>query len=57
MVRHLLFGSHGAAAGFRHAGGGSKGLFVVLRYVFIVAASYLVIFQDQGRPSGPGRRS
>ena len=31
---------------FRHAGGGRKGLFVVLRYVFIVAASYLVVFQD-----------
>ena len=40
---------------FRHAGGGRKGLFIVLRYVFIVAASYLVIFQhpDQTVSAGP----
>jgi signal transduction histidine kinase len=38
---------------FRHAGGGRKGLFVVLRYVFIVAASYLVIFQNS-HPIGAG---
>ena len=30
---------------FRHLGGGRKGLFVVLRYVFITTAAYLVIFQ------------
>jgi len=29
-------------------GGGRKGLFLVLRYVFIVAASYLVLFQQHG---------
>ena len=40
--------------GFRHAGGGRKGLFIVLRYVFIVAASYLVIFQDSVHLVGAG---
>jgi signal transduction histidine kinase len=40
--------------GFRHAGGGRKGLFVVLRYVFIVAASYLVIFQNAGHAVSAG---
>jgi len=39
---------------FRHLGGGRKGLFIVLRYVFIVAASYLVIFQNPGAVVGPG---
>jgi signal transduction histidine kinase len=39
---------------FRHAGGGRKGLFVVLRYVFIVSASYLVIFQYSGPAVGSG---
>ena len=33
---------------FRHLGGGSKGLFLALRYVFIVTASYLLIFQGHG---------
>jgi signal transduction histidine kinase len=42
------------AVTFRHAGGGRKGLFLVLRYVFIVAASYLVIFQNPGRAIGAG---
>ncbi|HLK11397.1 MAG TPA: HAMP domain-containing sensor histidine kinase [Candidatus Binatia bacterium] len=31
---------------FRHLGGGHKGLFLTLRYVFIIAASYLLIFQS-----------
>jgi signal transduction histidine kinase len=31
--------------GFRHLGGGRKGLFLLLRYLFIIAASYLLIFQ------------
>ena len=31
-------------AGFRHLGGGRKGLFLLLRYLFIIAASYLLIF-------------
>ncbi len=30
---------------FRHLGGGRKGLFLLLRYVFIAAASYLVLLQ------------
>ena len=34
---------------FRHLGGGRKGLFLLLRYVFIIAASYLLIFRD-GNP-------
>ena len=32
-------------ATFRHLGGGRKGLFLLLRYVFIIAASYLLIFE------------
>ncbi len=32
--------------GFRHLGGGRKGLFLVLRYLFIISASYLLIFQS-----------
>jgi signal transduction histidine kinase len=42
-------GRGGAMAGygeFRHFGGGRKGLFLVLRYVFITVAAYLVIFQN-----------
>src|SRR5438876_7082530 len=31
-----------------HLGGGRKGLFLLLRYVFIVAASYLLLFQAPG---------
>jgi hypothetical protein len=42
------------ADNFRHLGGGRKGLFVILRYVFIVAASYLVIFQSPGEVVGAG---
>jgi signal transduction histidine kinase len=33
------------ANNFRHLGGGRKGLFLLLRYLFIIAASYLLIFQ------------
>ena len=29
---------------FRHLGGGRKGLFLLLRYLFIIAASYLLLF-------------
>jgi len=29
---------------WRHLGGGRKGLFLILRYVFIIAASYLLLF-------------
>jgi signal transduction histidine kinase len=32
--------------GFRHLGGGRKGLFLLLRYLFIISASYLLIFQS-----------
>jgi len=35
---------------FRHLGGGRKGLFLLLRYLFIIAASYLLIFKD-GTPA------
>jgi signal transduction histidine kinase len=38
---------------FRHLGGGRKGLFLLLRYLFITAASYLLIFQSPGAV-GPG---
>ena len=30
---------------FQHLGGGRKGVFLLLRYVFIVAAAYLLIFK------------
>ena len=36
--------------GFRHLGGGRKGLFLVLRYLFIATAAYLIIFQTQSWP-------
>src|SRR5262245_64506541 len=29
---------------FRHLGGGRKGLFLLLRYLFIISASYLILF-------------
>jgi signal transduction histidine kinase len=35
---------------FRHLGGGRKGLFLLLRYMFIIAASYLLLFQTPARP-------
>lgn len=31
---------------FKHFGGGQKGIFLVLRYVFITVAAYLLIFQN-----------
>jgi len=31
---------------FKHFGGGKKGMFLVLRYVFITVAAYLLIFQN-----------
>ena len=34
-----------AEEAFRHVGGGPRGLFLLLRYVFIASASYLLIFQ------------
>ena len=33
---------------FRHLGGGRKGMFLLLRYVFIAAAAYLLIFESSG---------
>jgi signal transduction histidine kinase len=35
---------------FRHLGGGQKGFFLLLRYLFIAAAAYLIIFERQGAP-------
>ena len=35
----------------RHLGGGRKGLLLLLRYVFIAAASYLLLFREPGDPS------
>lgn len=35
-----------AGSEFRHLGGGRKGLFLLLRYLFIITASYLLIFQS-----------
>ena len=34
---------------FKHLGGGRKGLFLLLRYMFIIAASYLLLFQTPER--------
>ncbi len=34
------------ASNFKHLGGGRKGTFLLLRYVFIAAASYLVLLQQ-----------
>ena len=36
----------------RHFGAGQKGLFLLLRYVFIIAAAYLIIFQCKGAAGG-----
>jgi signal transduction histidine kinase len=36
----------------RHFGAGSKGLFLLLRYVFIIAAAYLIIFQSKSNVGG-----
>jgi len=33
-----------SGAEFRHLGGGRKGLFLLLRYLFIISASYLILF-------------
>lgn len=38
---------------FRHIRGGHKGVFLALRYVFIAAASYLLIFQSPQAVVGP----
>jgi signal transduction histidine kinase len=38
---------------FRHLGGGRKGLFLMLRYMFIIAASYLLLFQAPEGPASP----
>lgn len=38
---------------FRHLGGGRKGLFLLLRYLFIVAASYLLLFQGPATSFNP----
>ncbi len=37
----------------RHLGGGRKGLFLLLRYIFIISASYLLIFHRPGAVLGP----
>jgi signal transduction histidine kinase len=39
--------------GFKHLGGGRKGLFLLLRYVFIIAASYLLIFESKDGSADP----
>src|SRR5206468_5290014 len=40
-------------ASLRHFGGGRRGLFILLRYVFIASASYLLLFQVPGRQPTP----
>ena len=37
----------------RHLGGGRKGLLLLLRYVFIAAASYLLLFREPGELPSP----
>jgi signal transduction histidine kinase len=39
---------------FRHVGGGPKGLFLALRYVFVIAAAYLLVFNRRTGPVAPG---
>ena len=38
---------------FRHVGGGSKGLFLAMRYVFVIAAAYLLVFPSSQHPVSP----
>jgi signal transduction histidine kinase len=38
---------------FRHLGGGRKGLFLLLRYVFILSSSYLLVFEAGSMISAP----
>src|SRR2546421_65806 len=40
-------------ANFRHLGGGRKGLLLLLRYVFIASASYLLLFRLPGQLPSP----
>lgn len=40
------------SATFQHLGGGRKGLFLLLRYVFIISASYLLIFGSNADVKG-----
>lgn len=40
---------------FRHVGGGPRGLFLLLRYVFIASASYLLIFQPTHNVVAPAQ--
>ena len=42
-----------STVGFKHFGGGQKGIFLVLRYVFITVAAYLLIFQNPKGELGP----
>jgi signal transduction histidine kinase len=39
----------------RHLGGGPKGVFLLLRYVFIASASYLLLFQAPSAPPAPAQ--
>jgi signal transduction histidine kinase len=54
MAHDLLLTRPMADSGtnFRHLGGGQKGLFLLLRYLFIIAASYLLIFEAPARSFG-----
>jgi signal transduction histidine kinase len=42
---------------FRHLGGGRRGVFLILRYVFIISASYLLLFagSNQSEPVQPAQ--
>src|SRR5580765_476392 len=42
-------------AHLRHLGGGPKGLFLLLRYVFIASASYLLLFQPNHPAVAPAQ--
>jgi signal transduction histidine kinase len=44
----MRFDETAEEARFRHIGGGPKGLFLLLRYVFIISASYLVVSYRTG---------
>ena len=46
--------SWGVSAEHQHLGGGRKGILLLLRYVYIIAASYLLIFSaDAGGITAP----
>jgi signal transduction histidine kinase len=44
-----------AHSDFRHVGGGAKGLFLAMRYVFVTATAYLLVFRPDGGAVAPAQ--